>query len=281
MMKHIKLLAIAFVSMLAMASCNTDQEGPVYTPMSENISLSQKAQSYTTEETTIDVPVRFVRSDTKNEYTAHYTLDTKATENFSDPNNGQVTFKAGEGVAVATLKVQNMQKGTTYSATLKLSDEDAAKVDTITKTALLSSTISVMCDYEWENAGTVEFTDQTFNEEPATASVKVLHAVTSEFNLYKLVAPYTATYGDGYDEADIKFYLDENYNAKDLEKAGILDLIPGTGYKMYWDTKNYPDYNYFVNEDNVFEVSYILTDGASLYPGGYFTFTWDKWPGNK
>lgn len=36
-MKHIKLLAIAFVSMLALASCNTDQEGPVYTPMSENI----------------------------------------------------------------------------------------------------------------------------------------------------------------------------------------------------------------------------------------------------
>lgn len=281
MMKHIKLLAIAFVSMLALASCNTDQEGPVYTPMSENISLSQKTQSYTTEETTIDVPVRFVRSDTKNEYTAHYTLDTKATENFSDPNNGQVTFKAGQGVAVATLKVQNMQKGTTYSATLKLSDNDAAKVDTITNTALLSSNISVMCDYEWENAGTAEFTDQTFYEEPATASVKVLHAVTSEFNLYKLVAPYTATYGDGYDEADIKFYLDENYNAKDLEKAGILDLIPGTGYKMYWDTENYPDYNYFVNKGNVFEVSYILTDGASLYPGGYFTFTWDKWPGNK
>lgn len=285
MMKHIKLLAIAFVSMLALASCNTDQEGPVYTPMSENISLSQKTQSLTTEETTIDVPVRFVRSDTKNEYTAHYTLDTKATENFSDPNNGQVTFKAGEGVAVVTLKVQNMQKGTTYSATLKLSDEDAAKVDTITNTALLSSTISVMCDYEWEDAGTVEFTDQTFSEEPATARVKILHAVTSEFNLYKLVAPYTAVYGpadeDGIGEADIKFYLDENYNAKDLEKAGILDLIPDSGYKMYWDTENYPDYNYFANKGNVFEVSYILTDGENLYPGGYFSFTWDKWPGNK
>lgn len=285
MMKHIKLLAIAFVSMLALASCNTDQEGPIYTPMGENVSLSQEQQVYMTEESTIDIPVRFVRSDAKSEYTAHYTLDTKTAENFSDPNNGQVTFKAGEGVAVVTLKAQNMQKGSSYIATLKLSDEDAAQVDTITKTAILSSTIAVQCDYEWEDAGTAEFTDETFSENPATAKVKVLHAVTDEFNLYKLVAPYTAVYGpadkDGVDEADIKFYLDENYNAKDLENVGVLDLFPGTGYKMFWDTEDYADYNYFKNNGNEFVVSFLLTDGDSLYPGGLFSFKWDKWPGNK
>lgn len=39
-MKHIKFLAIAFVSILALASCNTDQEGPIYTPQAENVSFA-------------------------------------------------------------------------------------------------------------------------------------------------------------------------------------------------------------------------------------------------
>ena len=279
MMKHIKLLAIAFVSMLALASCNTDQEGPLYTPMSENISLSQKTQSYTTDQATIDIPVRFVRSDAKSEYTAHYTLDTKTAENFSDPNNGQVTFKAGEGVAVVTLKAQNMQKGSSYSATLKLSDEDAAKVDTITNTALLSSTISVMCDYEWEDAGTVLFTDGFFGA-PET-EVKLQHAVSTDINLYKLVNPYSTIYGEDMEDGDIKFYVDDNFNAKSID-AGTL--FSGSGYSGYYNPANATYANYcdgFRNEGDTFLIGILLLEDGSPVSYGDIAFKWTNWPGNK
>ena len=149
-MKHIKFLAIAFVAMLTLASCSTDQEGPIYTPMSENVSLSTKTQSYQTQESSLEIPVRFVRSDASKEYTAHYNISTTADKVFSDPNNGEVTFKAGEGVAIVTIKAENMQKGTTYKAKLTLSDADVALKDTVTNNMLTESTISIMCDYEWE-----------------------------------------------------------------------------------------------------------------------------------
>lgn len=281
-MKHIKFLAIAFVAMLTLASCNTDQEGPIYTPMSENVSLSTKTQGYQTQESSLEIPVRFVRSDASKEYTAHYNISTTADKVFSDPNNGEVTFKAGEGVAIVTIKAENMQKGTTYKAKLTLSDADIALKDTVTNNMLAESTISIMCDYEWEDAGTVTFTDATFAETPATVKgVKILHAVTDEFNLYKLVAPYNAIYGDEIGEANIQFYLNEDYSAKDLASAGKLDIFPNAGYKMYWDTKNYPDYNNFSNEGDIFVVNFLLTDDKDLFPGGYFSFKWDKWPGNK
>lgn len=286
-MKHIKFLAIAFVSMMALASCNTDQEGPIYTPMSENVSLSQETQSYMTENAEIDIPVRFVRSDTKSESTVHYTLDSKTAANFSDPNNGQVTFKAGEGVAVVTFKAVNMEKGVTYDATLSLSDEDAAKADTITNNAIFKTAISVMCDYEWEDAGTAKFTDYIFAEgdDGETGEVQIKHAVTNDVKLYKLVAPYTTLYGpadeDGVGEADIKFYLNDDYSAKSLEKVGLLDLVPGTGYRFYFDTTNYADYCYIANEGKVFEVSSLLEKDGKLYGPSGFSFVWDKWPGNK
>ena len=175
-----------------------------------------------------------------------------------------------------------MQKGKTYNAKLTLSDADVALKDTVTNNMLAESTISIMCDYEWEDAGTVSFTDATFAETPATVEgVKILHAVTDEFNLYKLVAPYNAIYGDEMGEADIQFYLNEDYSAKDLASAGKLDIFPNAGYKMYWDTKNYPDYNNFSNEGDIFVVNFLLTDDKDLFPGGYFSFKWDKWPGNK
>ena len=109
-MKHIKFLAIALVAMLTLASCSTDQEGPIYTPMSENVSLSTETQSYQTQESSLEIPVRFVRSDASKEYTAHYNISTTADKVFSDPNNGEVTFKAGEGVAIVTLKARICRK---------------------------------------------------------------------------------------------------------------------------------------------------------------------------
>lgn len=70
---------------------------------------------------------------------------------------------------------------------------------------------------------------------------------------------------DGVGEADIKFYLNDDYSAKSLEKVGLLDLVPGTGYRFYFDTTNYADYCYIANEGKVFEVSSLLEKDGKLY----------------
>ena len=62
-------------------------------------------------------------------------------------------------MAIVTLKAENMQKGKTYNAKLTLSDADVALKDTVTNNMLAESTISIMCDYEWEDAGIVTFTE--------------------------------------------------------------------------------------------------------------------------
>lgn len=68
-MKQIKYFVMALFAVLAMASCNTDLEGPIYTPTVENISMAQETQSYTTNDTQIDIPVHFLRANKKGEYT--------------------------------------------------------------------------------------------------------------------------------------------------------------------------------------------------------------------
>lgn len=41
-MKQIKYFVMALFAVLAMASCDTDLEGPIYTPTVENISMAQE-----------------------------------------------------------------------------------------------------------------------------------------------------------------------------------------------------------------------------------------------
>lgn len=282
-MKHIKIIAVAFASMLALASCNTDQEGATYTPTSETVSLPTTEQSYTTDQEEFSVPVRFTRANTKSEYTAHYTLETETAANFSDPNNGQVTFKAGEGTTIVTLKVSNMKKGATYAATVSLSAEDQAKADTITASANFQTAISVMCDYEWEEAGTATFIDNIFGEEIGIEGLSVMHAKTTEFNLYKLVAPYQTIYGsDSFKKADIKFYLNDDFSAKSLEK-GITDMFSGTSYQAYYnpDDTSYGDYCSFANTGSLFSASVLIVQNGSIIDVGNFQFIWNEWPGEK
>lgn len=281
-MKHIKIIAVAFASMLALASCNTDQEGATYTPTSETVSLPTTEQSYTTDQEEFSVPVRFTRANTKSEYTAHYTLETETAANFSDPNNGQVTFKAGEGTTIVTLKVSNMKKGATYAATVSLSAEDQAKADTITASANFQTAISVMCDYEWEEAGTATFIDNIMGDGAWDTDIAIMHAKTTGVNLYKLVAPYQTVYGSKYNKADIKFYLNDDFSAKSLE-IGITDMFSGSNFQAYFnpDDADYGEYCYFTNEGNTFTAGLLTIYDNSPYSYGNFQFIWNGWPGGK
>ena len=286
-MKQIKYFVMALFAVLALASCDTDQEGPIYTPSTENVSLSSTAQSYKTDKSEIDIPVRFLRANKKGEYTAHYTFESDDENVLSDANNGTVTFADGEAEKTVVFHAANMAKGATYNATVSLSDDDIEKADTITNNAVFETTITVMCDYEWVDAGTAIFVDYIFAENGASAKgVKVQHAVTDEAHLYRLVHPYTSIYGPadkgGVSEADIKFYLDDNNNVIGFGATGIYDIFPGTGYQAYYDAKKYASYCSWSNEGDVFDANFLLlSSDNTLYGGGHFAFKWDGWPGNK
>lgn len=227
-MKQIKYFVMTLFAVLAMASCNTDLEGPIYTPTVENISMAQETQSYTTNETQIDIPVHFLRANKKGEYTVHYTLESTKPGVFSDTNNGAVTFADGEADKTVVFHASNLEAGVKYQATVTLSDADVEQADTITNSANFSTTIVVMREYLWEDAGTAKFTDFTHAEDEELGAtvegVKVEHAITNDVNLYRLVAPYNALYGV-ISKADIQFYLDADGNAQTLGPAGIYDIL--------------------------------------------------------
>lgn len=284
-MKQIKYFVVALFAALALASCNTDQEGAIYTPTVENVSLAMKTQSYQTENQELDIPVRFLRANKNGEYTAHYTFATSNEAVLPDAAGGTVTFADGEAEKTVVFHANGMQKGYTYKAKISLSDDDIAQGDTITNNAIYDTNISVMCDYEWEKAGTATFTDFTFSEDEdngttASKPVQIMHAVTNDVHLYKLVAPYYTTYGD-VSAVDIKFYLNDDYSPAGFGADAQYDIFPEYGYKVYWDTARYAAYNYWANEGNRYEANFIVTNGTSLYPAGYFTFVWNGWPGSK
>lgn len=280
-MKQIKYFVMALFAVLAMASCDTDLEGPIYTPTVENISMAQETQSYTTNDTQIDIPVHFLRANKKGEYTVHYTLESTKPGVFSDTSNGAVTFADGEADKTVVFHASNLEAGVKYQATVTLSDADVEQADTITNSANFSTTIVVMREYLWEDAGTAKFTDFTFAEDEnlgaSVEGVKVEHAVASDVNLYRLVAPYNTLYGD-IGKADIQFYLDADGNAQTLGPAGIYDIFKETGYAMYWNPEKYADYCIFENDGRKFHVKFMLLvpSTGKLYLGGAFDFEWNR-----
>lgn len=280
-MKQIKYFVMALFAVLAMASCNTDLEGPIYTPTVENISMAQETQSYTTNETQIDIPVHFLRANKKGEYTVHYTLESTKPGVFSDTSNGAVTFADGEADKTVVFHASNLEAGVKYQATVTLSDADVEQADTITNSANFSTTIVVMREYLWEDAGTAKFTDFTHAEDEELGAtvegVKVEHAITNDVNLYRLVAPYNALYGV-ISKANIQFYLDADGNAQTLGPAGIYDIFKETGVAMYWNPVKYAQYCTFTNEGNKFHAGFLVVQPSTgnLYPGGAFDFEWNR-----
>lgn len=273
------MVALAFVAGGLFTSCDTDNESTLYTPENINVSFETEEPSQVlTAEASDTIPVRIVRSDTKSEYTAHYTMQSADEGIFTDTGGGSVTFAAGEGVKVVNVIASNMVPGNSYSATLTLSDADIALADTITNNMKASSTISIMRDYTWVPAGSGTFDDETFIG--AQATVNVEHAEDTE--LYRLVNPYTAIAGTTagaalgtVSPANIQFSMDAQGNVS--MEDGQYDIVPGSAYrsyKMYYDSKNYPGYCNVSNANGVITWNFLLLSGSDLYGGGNIIFTW-------
>lgn len=261
------------------AACDTENVRDTYTPTNQSISFEQKQlpQALSTNaEYVYEVKLLRVKSD--GNYTAHYTLTTETADNFVDETQGSVSFESGQNAATIKLKATGMEKGKIYKAILALAESEKAQRDPAITTVFDTTSISIKCDYEWEKAGRVSFTDFTFSDDGATDTVVVEHGKGS--NVYRLVEPYSVYRADGVKGADIEFKLDENHAASKDVGTFPLETTNALGYTMYWNPVKYPNYCALTSERNVYTFTFLVAKGGKLYPGGKFTYKWfEGWPG--
>lgn len=185
-----------------------------------------------------------------------------------------VTFADGEALAELNVDFSAMQLGQSTTLTLEIKNEADRYWYGIS-----SLTVSVLRDYDWESAGSVEFEDLDFGM--GIVKVPIEHAKGTELfrlpNLYHEITVATddpQPVDEGY---HLQFYIDTlTYAAKALV-SGQQNM--GTGYNVYWNTVNYAAYCSFTNYGSKYSMSYLLVKGTSLYLGGA-NFTWkDGFPG--
>ena len=267
-------LGLAAVLLFGLTSCETKVEGPIYTPMGQNVSFeTAKPSTITTDQSSITIPVRVVRATTNGALTANYTTTASDEGIFSDSGNGSVTFADGEGVAIITVNASNLEKGKDYTYTLTFGSAEAATADTITNSQNLQTVIKIHSDYNWLSAGTCTFVDYTFADDDSGAAAKnvaIRHAEGT--NLYEIVNPFKAVYGESGD--NIPFYLNADNSIK-FDEGVVAEF---SGYGIYFDTVNYGSYCNVQQNGNVFLVNHLLLAGNSLYIGS-FAFQWNGWPG--
>ena len=259
-------------------SCNTDNIGGVYTPTAQNISfVSDEAVNTITAESDIEVTIGLLRNITKGEYTAHYTLTSEQEGVFTDLNGGTVTFADGSAKAYVTLKLNGMEKGNEYKATLTLSDADIETADENIGKPTVITNVTVMCDYEWVPAGTCTFYDNTIDESTLTAEgVSVENALGT--NLYRLVDAYKSIPDAGLLDSGISFTLNDDGTfdiVRDAEGVITNVSVQGTAYPIVWLDKYAPDYCNTAVEGNLYTTNALIINGGKLYLAS-FSFEWDK-----
>ena len=259
-------------------SCNTDNIGGVYTPTAQNISfVSDEAVNTITAESDIEVTIGLLRNITKGEYTAHYTLTSEQEGVFTDLNGGTVTFADGSAKAYVTLKLNGMEKGNEYKATLTLSDADIETADENIGDPTVITNVTVKCDYEWVPAGTCTFYDNTIDESTLTAEgVSVENALGT--NLYRLVDAYKSIPDAGLLDSGISFTLNDDGTfdiVRDAEGVITNVSLKGTAYPIVWLDKYAPDYCNTAVEGNLYTTNAFIRIGGDLYLAS-FSFEWDK-----
>lgn len=212
------LFGLALFAGLALTSCNTDNEGALYSPSVQNVSFEASAPAQiTVSSSSAEIPVRLVRAQTTDAYTAHYTLtDPKGI--FTDANGGQVTFEKGMAEAIVTLKANNMEIGNAYSATLQLSKADVEQADTLTNSAIAKTTISVMCDYNWISVGKGHYDSPEWWED--SYDVNIVLAEGTSPKLYKIIGLFASGY-------DIKFTISDDNKVMVPKQASFKDSTYG------------------------------------------------------
>ena len=180
---------------VGLASCDQDNVGAIYEPKVQNISFLSNEQSTLTKEQTLEVPVAIGRAMTNGTYTANVTMTDES--NGVSLKSNQVTFADGEGMAYVTVVFSSMFPGETYSCKLNLSDADAATGNVDFGEQVTSTTVSVMCDFDWLEIGNGWYSSPEWWEEEFY--VPIVQAKGT--NIYRMIGLFE----DGF---DIEFTID-------------------------------------------------------------------------
>ena len=265
------ILGLALVAgSFALTSCDQENEGAIYEPQYMNVTFMTPSQYTMTGESSITVPVAVSRAMTNGEYTATVEM-ADATPGMSLKNQ-QVTFANGEGMAYVYVVVSNMDKGATYTCTLNLTGVADTKNPDFGE-QLTSTSIEILCDYNWIPAGIAEFTDYTWYDPPMTANIPVENAEGT--NMYRIVSPLFYLY-NGYEDNPDKSNFNFTLNADgsiDFAEGGFLNWW---GYVGYYVPSDYPSYCFIAQDGNTYDVNFLLLNGSDLYTGGEFVFTWNR-----
>ena len=267
------ILGLALVA-AGLTSCDQENVGAIYEPTVANVSFFGEEQSTLTDQTSIEVPVAISRATTNGEYTATVTL-SDYSEGVSLKSE-QVTFADGEGMAYAIVVVNNMKQGNEYKGTLTLSDKDKATANTEFGEQVTSTTVKVMCDYNWISAGTCTFVDYTWEDGYSAENVPVLNGEGS--NVYRIVSPlarvYPSSYVDGRGStANWDFTLNSDGSISPATGVWAMDYW---GYPCFYDPDDWGNYCYVEQEGNTYSVNFLLLlNGSPAYLGN-FMFTWNK-----
>ena len=195
------ILGLALVA-AGLTSCDQDNVGAIYEPKVANVSFISAEQSTLTQESTIEVPVAVSRAITNGAYTANVTM-TDASEGVTLKSN-QVNFADGEGMAYAIIEITNMQKGTNYSCKLTLSDADKQSANTEFGKQVTTTTVNVMCDYNWINMGEGFYSSPEWWEEEFYVPIR--HAEGT--NIYRMMGLFQSGYDIDFSiESDNKVYV--------------------------------------------------------------------------
>ncbi len=281
-------LAVAFMGVLT--SCNSDVEGAFYpnAEIFDNVSFtSDESAEITTDEETVTVDVIVNRAKKKGALTAHYTTEASEDGIFTDDGNGVIEFADGQATAVIKVTASNMAKGADYIYTLKLSDDEILERDTVLENQISQTTVIVHSDYNWLDAGYCTFIDYTFAEGETGELAKEVPILNAEgTNLYRIIHPWAAVYGEGVDDTNVEFTYNEGDGSIGLVHSGgyVAEVaLGGSVYDFMWVDKYVGSYCKIQYSGNIYMASMLgLVDGDGYYTGFSFAFQWVKgWPGEK
>lgn len=270
------LLGFALLS-LAMTSCDKDNEGAIYKSAFNNVTWEQASLSTTTAEEDVVVPVMITRNNKSGELTVSYTAEASDSEVLSDDGNGHVTFADGQSAVFVNVKAKGMEKGSTYTYTMKLDNGAVADVDTNFNKAVQTVKVTIISDYTWVDAGLAHFIDHT-ETDGGECNVQVLMAKeATDPMIFRLHKPYQTLF-DGSEDAkvfandgDFEFTLKPNGDPVALKTGTLIEGY----YVFYYDPINYSNYCYFEREGNHYYCGGLLLDaGSPRYVAG-FEFIYD------
>lgn len=242
----------------------------------QNISFFAASQNETVTSSDTFIPVAITRGDTQGTYTAEVWAEPESF-NVTPLQCVYVTFDEGQNVAYLQVPFNGMSVGETYSCTLSLSQQDAQTTNPEYGQQILSTTLSVKNDLNWENAGTARFIDHIATDGDQ-CDVQVLKTVLASDQVrYRMVRPYQTLFANSSDatyftnDGDFEFTLSSNGDPISVESGNMIEGY----YEFFYDPVNWGSYCTFTRQGNHYYVKGLLAENGTPIYIAEFEFIYD------